>query len=110
MQSGLNGEETREIPGTEGKGQYIFNVDSNSTLGSKSRTSGREQVRINRDDGSKRESTNFRRRETLTGKLLRQLIGEYRDQVAAKKSEIERLESKIQDLETIEEELNKTND
>ncbi|WP_155960418.1 hypothetical protein [Fischerella sp. PCC 9605] len=39
--------------------------------------------------------------------MIRQLIDEYRDQLTAKKNEIQRLESKIQELEALETELEK---
>lgn len=59
--------------------------------------------RINRTYGA--ESNFFRSGGTAAGGILSQLIDEYRDQVAAKKLELDRLEARINQFEALLEEL-----
>ncbi|MEH2001095.1 MAG: hypothetical protein V7L00_20490 [Nostoc sp.] len=64
---------------------------------------GTKQERVYRE-GSPRPSI-FSPRERNIGKMLDRLIGEYQDQVAAKKSEIAAIEARISDLKSLKEEL-----
>lgn len=64
-----------------------------------------EQERVCRE-GSSRSSI-FNPGQRVTGKMLDHLIGEYEDQVTAKKNEITAIEIKIKDLELLRDELKK---
>lgn len=63
---------------------------------------GNKQERIDRAYGT--ESNFLRPSTATTGGILSQLIDEFRDQVAVKKSEIEYLEAKIHQFQEILEE------
>ncbi|MHC5728359.1 MAG: hypothetical protein ACYT04_37970 [Nostoc sp.] len=64
-----------------------------------------EQERVYRE-GSPRSSI-FNPGQRVTGKMLDHLIGEYEDQVSAKKNEIATIEARIRDLQLLKEELKK---
>ncbi|MEA5622510.1 hypothetical protein VB740_05995 [Nostoc sp. UHCC 0251] len=87
--------------------------------GRESESDWHQQERINRANSS--EPSLFGSRPTITGGMLGQLIKDYRDQLASKKhqvqflqnliqnaeSEANRLEERIQEFETLQEELEK---
>ncbi|QHG15803.1 hypothetical protein [Nostoc sp. ATCC 53789] len=64
---------------------------------------GTEQERVHRE-GSSRSSI-FNPGQRVTGKMLDHLIGEYEDQVIAKRNEITTIEAKIKELQLLREEL-----
>lgn len=101
MKLPLNGEEeARLVRRREGQGQHFLDSDINRELGSPSRTIESQSIRINRDDGTARSIIVIRGEKTI-GKIVRQLIGECRGQVAVKKTEIQHLEEKIQEFEAL---------
>lgn len=97
-------EETRQIRGAESSGKCIPNSNIDTIARSQSFTNGLESIRADRDDGTARVGT-VSRAERVTGEMLRQLISEYRNQLAIKKQEIESLENRVQELESLQEEL-----
>ena len=103
-----NGEETRQIRGSEGQSQHIVDPEFSGEVRPDRGRFGTEPFRTHRDNGSAGDfSADDARRETNVGKIVRQLIREYHDQVALRKQEIERLESKIQEFEAIQQEIEK---
>lgn len=100
-------EETREIRGTQGQGEYISHPNFDSISRPQSPTDGIESVRTHRDDGQTRNDANSSR-EGIAGKMLRQLIGDYRDQLANKKQEVEQLANRITELEKLQQEIDIT--
>jgi hypothetical protein len=106
MLSSLNGEEeTRQIRRTKSQGEYFPNPIFDREFRQKSGTSECESLGVNRNDGSPRVSRFNNTRERIAGGILRQLIKEYRDQVAINKNEVSRLEKRIIELELLEQEL-----
>jgi hypothetical protein len=97
-------EEARLVRGREGQSEHISDSNINRESGSSGYSAGNESFRVDRDYGSSRAVSASRRKAT-PGKIVRQLISEYRNQVAAKKQEIEQIESKIQEFESILEDL-----
>jgi hypothetical protein len=91
-------------PRTEEEGFYSHtHAGRGGDAGRQSEISWHQQERIDRANCS--QSTLLSTREAVTGKMLRQLIGEYREQVAIKKNEIQHLEARIQEFEALEKEL-----
>ena len=82
-----------------------FHDDSgwNRTAGSESGSNGDKQERIDRAHSS--EPDFIGNGDSVTGKILRQLIDESQSQVANKKAEILQLESKIREFNTLLEQL-----
>lgn len=106
MLSSLNGEEeARQIRRTKGSGEYFPNPIFDREFRQKSDTSECEPLGVYRNDGSSRISRFDNTRERIAGGILRQLIKEYRDQVAINKNEVSRLEKRIIELELLEQEL-----
>jgi len=97
-------EEARLVRGRQDQSEYISDPNFNRESRSSGYSPGNESLRANRDYGSTRTISTSRRKGT-TGKTVRRLISEYRDQVATKKHEIQQLESKIQEFESLLEEL-----
>lgn len=67
------------------------------SFGRESKINRLQQERDDREDRSWSDFSGFGR--TITGGMLRQLIKEYKDQLATKKDTIERLTSEVQQLE-----------
>ncbi|WP_262985881.1 hypothetical protein [Nostoc sp. 'Peltigera membranacea cyanobiont' 232] len=99
-------EEARLVRGRQSQSKHISDSDFNRESGSSSYSAGNESLRVDRDYGSSRTVSTSRRKGT-PGKIVRRLIGEYRDQVATKKHEIQQLESNIQEFESLLKELEK---
>lgn len=97
-------EETRTLRGTKGQGQHFPDSDFHREPGSKGISNGGQQIGIDRDHSSP-GSNPLSRRERVTGGMLRQLINDYRNQVAIKKQEIETLESRVEELELLQKDL-----
>jgi hypothetical protein len=97
-------EETRTLRGTQGQGQYFSDPNIHREPGSQGISDGIEQIGINRNHSSQ-GSEFISRRERVTGGMLRQLISEYRNQVAIKKQEIQSLESRVEELELLQKDL-----
>jgi hypothetical protein len=74
-----------------------------TNVGLQSAIAGDKSERIDRADGA--ESNFFSARRSATGGILSQLIEEYRDQVAVKRQEIDRLEARISEFEGLQNEL-----
>lgn len=103
----LNDEqETRKIRGTENQSKCFSDPNVNRQFGQNSTAKESQPLRANRDDSSPGRHPATGSGQRAIGKIVRQLINEYRDQVAKNKNEILRLESKISELETLELELN----
>jgi hypothetical protein len=96
--------ETRQIRRTESSGKHLADTDFHQFTGSQGFPDGAESVGIDRNDCSSRTRT-VGRGEGITGKMLRQLISEYRNQVAIKRQEIESLETRVKELESLQQEL-----
>jgi len=107
MKPAPNGEkETRTVRGTQGQSQYLIDPNIHREPRSEGISNRSESLGIDRDNRSSRQPTeHVTCRERITGGMLRQLINEYRDQVAIKKEEIERLESRVHELEELEKDL-----
>ncbi|WP_263973504.1 hypothetical protein [Atlanticothrix silvestris] len=97
-------EEARLVRGREGQSQHISDSNIDREPGSSSYSTGDESFRTDRDYGSSR-AVFTAGRKTTPGKIVRQLISEYRNQVAAKKDEIQKIEIKIQEFESLLEDL-----
>lgn len=103
--------------GTEEKRDVYADTGRDEDVGGESQTSRHQQKRVNRANRSKQSL--FRSTETITGGMLTQLIEDYRAQLASKKNEIQflqtliqnsenealRLEARIQEFESLQEEL-----
>lgn len=83
------------------------------SVGRESEINGMQQKRNDRKNCSRPDFFGFG--QTITGGMLRQLIEEYKDQLATKKdainrlsSEIERLKVRIEEFESLEEQLGAT--
>jgi hypothetical protein len=100
-------EKTRQIRGSESSSKRIADTDFHQLTGSQSFPDGSESFGIDRDNGSPRTGT-ISRGEGITGKMLRQLISEYRSQVAIKQQEVENLKTRVQELESLQQELGTT--
>ena len=80
------------------------------SIGRESENNGMQQER---NGGKNRSRSNFYRfGQTITGGMLRQLIEEYKDQLATKEdsinrllSEVQRLKTRIEEFESLEEQL-----
>lgn len=106
--SALDGDKkkTRQIRGTKSSGEYLVNKKLDSRSGSDGDPNERESVGVNRDDGSSERVTRaVKRTEAIVGGTISHLITEYRDQMALKKSEMERLETRIAELESLLQDL-----
>ncbi|WP_265338673.1 MULTISPECIES: hypothetical protein [unclassified Nodularia (in: cyanobacteria)] len=84
-----------------------YNLDANSrgrgATGSQGQDSGNQQERVYRTNS---QEFNFRKSgRTVTGGMLCQLIEEWEQQLAVKKLEVERLESRINEFRALQEEL-----
>lgn len=84
---------------SEEKGRYR-NIDSGGSrdVGHQGAEVGYQSQRADRTDGE--EPGFVGARETVAGGMVSQLIDEFRDQVAARKNDIERFESEVQHLES----------
>jgi hypothetical protein len=101
MMLASNGEEkTRLVRGRENQDQCILDSNLDRNLRSSGESIGDKPLGVNRNNGTPRPQSSTGRADT-TGKIIRQLIGEYRNQVAAKKQEIEQLELKIEEFECL---------
>jgi len=101
MQTPSNGEkETRLVRGGENQDQYISDPNIDRESGSTSGTIGNQSLRANRSNGTPREANAVRRKEVV-GKIVSHLIDECRNQVVAKKNEIQSIEAKIEEFETV---------
>lgn len=108
MNTAIDGEEkARQIRRTEGKGQHISNSDSDSTLRLKSDSSRSKQIGVDRNDCEGGAYLSTRR---ATGKMISQMLAEYREQLATKQKEIERLQIRIQEFEELAKELTESED
>lgn len=74
-----------------------------TNVGLQSTIAGDKSERADRADGA--ESNFFSARRSATGGILSQLIEEYRDLLAVKKQEIDRLEARIFEFEGLQNEL-----
>lgn len=100
-----NGEEkTRLVRRGESPSKHIVDSDIHRESGSTSGTIGTQSIRTDRDNGSSGTGDTDRRKE-VTGEIVSHLISECRNQVATKKYEIENLEIKIQEFETLLEDI-----
>lgn len=99
-----NEEEARLVRGGESQSQYIPDSDVHRKPGSGIEATGSKQVGINRVNGTPGLQLTGGRTED-TGKIIRQLIVDHRNQVASKKNEIQDLEIKIQEFETLLEDI-----
>jgi hypothetical protein len=104
MLSSNDQEETWVVRRGQGQSQHISDPNFDRELGSSGCSFGHESFRVDRDYGSPRTVYASRRKGT-SGKIVRRLISEYRDQVATKRQEIQQLESNIQEFESLLEEL-----
>ena len=109
---GINGEKIFTRTKEEECNAYSDTGWSNS-FGRESKIDGLQQERDDREDRS--GSDFYRFGQAITGGMLRQLIEEYKDQLAAKKdtinrlaSEAERLKTRIKEFESLEEQLDIT--
>ncbi len=103
----LNDEqEAREIRRAENQGEYLSHPDIDRQFGQNSAIKECESLGANRNNSSSGRHPVVGSGQRAIGKIVRQLINEYRDQVAKNKNEILRLESKISELEMLEGELN----
>lgn len=99
-------QETRKIRGTENQGEHVANPNVDRQFGQNSGNKESQSLGADRDDSSSRRHPAIGSGQKATGKIVRQLISEYREQVVKNKTEILRLENKISELETLEIELN----
>nr|WP_265578940.1 hypothetical protein [Nostoc sp. LEGE 06077] len=97
-------EEARQIRRTEDSSQHLLDSDIDPDTRPQGDTDGIEPIRVNRNNGSTRVGV-IGRGERATGEMLRQLISEYRNQLAIKRQEIESLATRVQELESLQEEL-----
>lgn len=108
MEATLNDEEkARSIRGAERESQHLSNSHGDSQLGSESVSSGSKSIGTNRDDSSTKLSSG--KSEEVTGKVIDELIHECLSQLKAKKQEISLLESKLENLNTLRNELTTDN-
>lgn len=101
----LNGEKTRKVRRTKGEGQCLLDSDSDCSTGSEGQRNGSESIRVNRDNGQGAEPSDGATKQAIIGGMIRHLLAEYREQVVAKKKELERLEATIQYFESLEGEV-----
>ena len=103
--------ETRKIRGTESEGEYFSHSDVDRQARPNGKPERSESFRTHRNDC---EGQSIERIIAIYNKngggILGQLIEEFRSQVAVKKQEIERLESRIEQFEAIRKEINSTDD
>lgn len=88
---------------TQEKRELYNDSRRNRKVRSESRSNGSQQERTDRTDSPR--SNFIGDGSAVTGGILRQLIEESKSQVAAKKTEILQLESKIQDFNALLEKL-----
>ena len=94
--------ETRKVRGTEGQSEHFSHSDINRQVGRNGDSQQSESFRVDRTNSERQTSE-----RTIAiynkngGGIIRQLIEEFRAQVAVKKQEIERLESTIEQFEAI---------
>lgn len=117
----IDGKEDKDS-GTRAEEERLYayaHAGRGGNVGCQSQGSGNQQKRIDRENSQKPSIFSFRISDI--GGMLRQLISDYRDQVAKKKHQIQRieeekqrlndetqqLEARIQEFEALQEDLEK---
>jgi hypothetical protein len=101
-----NEKETRLVRRTENPGKRLADTDDGRSLGSNGDADECKSLRSDRaNDPAERVFGIVKRTEAIIGGTISHLITEYRDQLASKKSEMERLETKIGELELLLQDL-----